>query len=244
MKARIKYKKYGALKFISHLEVMRYFQKAMRRADIPIAFSEGFSPHMVMSFASPLKTGFTSDAEYFDIELGAPISGAEAVSRLNGAMAQGIEVLSFRKIPDERKMTGMALLSAADYFAAPSKTELPDNYRDKIKEFLARPEIPALKATKSSEKMYDIRPLIFRMEAERGGIFLKIAAGSTASLSPELAVGEFCKFSGISYKDAGFDYRRLEMYAATGSGGLVSLEELGTEITCDDVKENSFNAKR
>ena len=66
---RIKFRKYGAMKFISHLDVMRYFQKAIRRAKIDICFSEGFSPHMIMSFASPLSLGVTSEAEYMDIRV-------------------------------------------------------------------------------------------------------------------------------------------------------------------------------
>ena len=57
MKARIKFRKYGSLRFIGHLDVMRFFQKVMRRADIPIAFSGGYSPHMIMSFANPLGIG-------------------------------------------------------------------------------------------------------------------------------------------------------------------------------------------
>ena len=57
------------MKFIGHLDIMRFFQKVMRRADIPIAFSGGYSPHMIMSFANPLGVGVTSDGEYFDIEL-------------------------------------------------------------------------------------------------------------------------------------------------------------------------------
>ena len=69
MKARIKSPQYGVMKFIGHLDVMRFFQKVMSRADIPIAFSGGFSPHMIMSFANPLGVGVTSDGEYFDIEL-------------------------------------------------------------------------------------------------------------------------------------------------------------------------------
>ena len=64
MNIRIKFRKYGAMKFISHLDVMRYFQKAMRRAGIDICFSEGFSPHMIMSFAAPLGVGLTSGGEY------------------------------------------------------------------------------------------------------------------------------------------------------------------------------------
>ena len=57
------------MKFIGHLDIMRYFQKAIRRANIPIAFSGGFSPHMIMSFAAPLGVGVTSAGEYFDMEL-------------------------------------------------------------------------------------------------------------------------------------------------------------------------------
>ena len=64
MKARIKFRKYGVMKFIGHLDIMRFFQKVMRRADIPIAFTGGYSPHMIMSFANPLGVGLTSDGEY------------------------------------------------------------------------------------------------------------------------------------------------------------------------------------
>ena len=69
MKVRLKFSKYGALRFIGHLDVMRYFQKAIRRAGIDIAYSEGFSPHQIMSFAAPLSVGHTSSGEYFDIEV-------------------------------------------------------------------------------------------------------------------------------------------------------------------------------
>ena len=59
MKIRIKFSKQGAMKFIGHLDTMRYFQKAMRRADVDIRYSEGFSPHQIMSFAAPLGVGLT-----------------------------------------------------------------------------------------------------------------------------------------------------------------------------------------
>ena len=85
MKARIKFRKYGSLRFIGHLDVMRFFQKVMRRADIPIAFSGGYSPHMIMSFANPLGIGLTSDGEYFDIELTKAVNSADAVRRMNEA---------------------------------------------------------------------------------------------------------------------------------------------------------------
>ena len=85
---RVKFRKYGCLKFIGHLDVMRYFQKAIRRADIAVCYSEGFSPHMIMSFAAPLGVGLTSDGEYMDISVKSAPSSAEAVKR-NAIPASG-----------------------------------------------------------------------------------------------------------------------------------------------------------
>ena len=82
LKARIKFRKYGCMKFIGHLDVLRFFQKAIRRADIDICYSEGYSPHMIMSFASPLGLGLESDGEYMDIRINGSISSKEAVRRL------------------------------------------------------------------------------------------------------------------------------------------------------------------
>ena len=84
MKIRIKFAKQGTMKFIGHLDVMRYFQKAMRRADVDIRYSEGFSPHQIMSFASPLGVGLTSVGEYMDIEVHSTDSSAEMERRLLG----------------------------------------------------------------------------------------------------------------------------------------------------------------
>ena len=91
MKIRIRFRKYGVMKFIGHLDVMRYFQKAMRRAHIDICYSEGFSPHQIMSFAAPLGVGITSDGEYMDIEVHTSASTEESLRALNGVMVEGVE---------------------------------------------------------------------------------------------------------------------------------------------------------
>lgn len=57
------------MKFVGHLDTMRYFQKALRRAELPVAFSGGYSPHMIMSFAVPLGVGMESLGDYFDLEM-------------------------------------------------------------------------------------------------------------------------------------------------------------------------------
>ena len=95
-------RKKGAMKFIGHLDMMRYFQKAIRRAGIDVAYSEGFSPHMIMSFAAPLGVGVTSSGEYFDMEVQTPLSTADFGRRFNAVMAEGIRVMSVREIPDQK----------------------------------------------------------------------------------------------------------------------------------------------
>ena len=87
MKIRIKFRKYGTMKFIGHLDVMRYFQKAIRRAEVNIRYSEGFSPHQIMSFAAPLGVGITSKGEYVDIEVLDTENSKKMVDRLNAVMS-------------------------------------------------------------------------------------------------------------------------------------------------------------
>lgn len=113
MKARIKFRKYGCMKFIGHLDIMRFFQKVMRRADIPIAFTGGFSPHMIMSFANPLGVGVTSDGEYFDIELTEAIDMKAAVVRMNQVVVEGIDIVNMVPISDDKKQTGMSIVAAS-----------------------------------------------------------------------------------------------------------------------------------
>ena len=79
-KIRIRFRKWGCMKYIGHLDMMRYFQKVMRRADVDIRYSEGFSPHQIMSFAAPLGVGITSDGEYLDIEVHSTKSSAEMIA--------------------------------------------------------------------------------------------------------------------------------------------------------------------
>ncbi len=96
MKVRVKFSKYGPVKFIGHLDIMHYFQKAVRRAGIDVAYSEGFSPHQIMSFAAPLSVGHTSEGEYFDMEVNSFTKEEDMLQKLNQVMVEGIDVLKVR----------------------------------------------------------------------------------------------------------------------------------------------------
>lgn len=231
MKVRIKFRKNGVMKFVGHLDVMRYFQKAIRRAEIPAAYSGGFSPHMIMSFANPLGVGMTSDGEYFDLELRDRITSAEAVKRLNEQMVEGMEVVSFVEIPEDKKSKGMTIVAGADYISAVKTGAFPEGWQQKLEAFYAQEEILVLKATKKSEKEVNIRPMIYKLEAREDNLFMQLATGSVQNLKPELVTESFANYLG--QPDLTFVHHRLETYANIGSEEtpeFVTLDALGTEI--------------
>ena len=89
MDIRVRFSKYGPIKYVGHLDLMRYFQKALRRSNLSVSFSKGFSPHPIMSFASPLGVGITSEGEYMDFSLDENITPEEIKDALNEQMADG-----------------------------------------------------------------------------------------------------------------------------------------------------------
>lgn len=233
LKVRIKFKKYGALRFIGHLDVMRFFQKALRRANIPVAFTQGYSPHMIMSFASPLGIGLTSEGEYFDAELTESISTEDALRQLNAVMVEGIEVTGFCQIAEEKKMTGMAIVAGADYLVSVKEGVLPEDWKKQAEAFISQTEILVLKQTKRSEKLVDIRPLIYQFEIRNDAFYMQLAAGSVENLKPDLVMQAFLSFMNVEEETVKFHYHRLEMYADLGEDGthkFVSLESLGKPI--------------
>lgn len=171
MKARIKFQKYGPMKFIGHLDVMRYFQKAFRRAAIDNEYSKGFSPHQIMSFAAPLGVGLTSDAEYLDVSLLSSDEPLDMIERINAVLTDGIRIVDFHPLLEAefntKTVTAMSLVSSADYLVSlKDGYSIGDNittqqeFESSFKAFFDREEIVIGKKTKTSEKEVDIKPMI------------------------------------------------------------------------------------
>ena len=234
MKVRIKFAKTGHMKFVGHLDTMRYFQKAIRRAELPVAFSGGYSPHMIMSFAAPLGVGTTSLGEYFDMELTETVPTKEIEDRLNAVMAEGVSICSARQVEDGKASTAMALVAAADYYVEFRPGKEPEiSWKDKINDFLAQPEIKVMKKTKRSEKEIDIRPFIYKMELQGDKIFMMLASASANYTKPELVTDTFFAWLGAELPDFAYTIKRLEVYADKGTEDnhkFVTLESLGEEV--------------
>ena len=249
MKARIKFQKYGAMKFVGHLDVMRYFQKLFRRANIDNEYSKGFSPHQIMSFAAPLGVGLTSDGEYLDVQLLSADAPEVMMERMNAVITEGFHIVGYHPLKDTelnvKNVTAMSLVSSADYLV-----QLRDGYEigagitsqesfiKAFTAFLTSSEIVIGKKTKKSEKEVDIKPMITlaafnreEYEDKRIGTLeehLRVTA-DTASNKPESVVD--CYENGI------------KVYLQVDTGSASNLKpELVMEAFCEylDVEYNKY----
>ncbi len=234
MKARIKWSKTGILKFIGHLDVQRYFHKAMLRAGLPVSFSKGLSPHQIMSFAAPLGIGMTSQGEYVDVSFDWSYTSREMMDRLNAVMKEGISILEFKQI-EEKEKNCMSVTAAADYLVTfRGGHYFEEAFTKRCEPFFFQEEIPILKKTKRSEKIVDISPMILAIHSQDDGIFMKLVTGSAQNLKPHTVMEAFCNYLGYDYDPLGFQYHRLETYLEK-EGRLLPLGSVGWDIT-EEIK--------
>ena len=231
MKVRVKFSKTGLMKYIGHLDIMRFFQKAVRRAGIDIRYSEGFSPHQVMSFALPLGVGVTSEGEYFDMELKSPASTRLLQKQLNAQMPEDMAVLSCRMLPDDAKRA-MAVIAAADYRVSFREGVLPPaGWDSHLTAFLAQEEILLERQGKKTLQTVNIRPAIYGMQAQEDNtIWMRLGAASSDYLKPQAVWEAFCSFAGIPFDSGALRVHRLELYCRDAQDGFLSLEDAGKEF--------------
>lgn len=251
MKIRMKFSKVGPIKFIGHLDVMRYFQKAFRRAKVDIAYSKGFSPHQILSFAAPLGIGLTSEGEYLDAEFHSVDTTEQMLERINAVMNEGIALSEFKLLPEKAK-NAMASVAAADYEVTfrPGYYNV-DAFMTQAENFMCQDSIVMTKETKKSTAEVDILPMIYEFCAVKTGfydpetiveraamgysiadqaLYMKVKTGSAANLKPELVMEAFCNYLGFDYVKNGFMFHRIDTYMENEAGELVPLSAAGTDI--------------
>lgn len=232
MKIRIKFAKYGTMKYIGHLDMMRYFQKAIRRAGIDVRYSEGFSPHQIMSFASPLGVGIESTGEYMDIEVLSMTSTEEMKQALNNVMVEGVEILSVCVLPDNVK-NAMASVAAASYKLQMKEGKFPvKDLTQKLHKFYAQETIPYTKETKKSIMELDLKQGIYELETDQEcAIYMTVNASSSGNIKPAMVMDRFCQFIGVEIPEGAYQITRLETYTISveknGQQRFVPLEQIG-----------------
>lgn len=230
MKLRIKFRKQGPVRFIGHLDLMRFFQKMIRRAGLDVAYSQGFSPHQIMSFAAPLGVGVESNGEYVDVEMQSVTTSADMIRRLNEASVPGIEILSVKKLP-ERCPNAMASVAAASYTVCfRSGKEASFDMKEALPEFLGAKEIFYEKTTKKGSNILDLRPGIYEMKIlENNAVFLLVNASSSGNIKPSMIIEAFFGANKETLKENALQITREDTWGQDGSN-LISMGEFGEEI--------------
>jgi len=233
LKIRIKFSKHGPVRFVGHLDMMRYFQKAIRRADLDIVYTKGFSPHQVLSFAQPLGVGLESDGEYFDIELNSKTNSTDIVERLNNTMADGVTILSAVELPDNAG-NAMASVAAAKYqICFREGFEYPDNLETDFMDFMKNEKITVTKQTKKSEIILDLKPSIFEYHVLSDRFYFLVDASSAGNIKPTLIVDAFYRNKGLQLGEFDLLITRMDTYGKITDDEIVTykpLEEFGSEF--------------
>lgn len=223
---RVKFSKRDEIKYISHLDLMRLFQRAFRRADIPVKYSQGFNPHPKFSLATALPIGVTSDGEYMDVELEKDIDKDEFINRLNDVLPKGVRILSGKYVKTGKSL--MSLIEWSDYVIEFYVTGdiSKEDIENCIKEILEKDEIYVkkikVKNKKEIIKETDIRSSIKNLnllviEDKRIVIRATLKSGSKGNLKPKYIIDIMKKIGNIEISDDSVKIHRLELFSQKNS---------------------------
>mgnify|MGYP004703104617 CR=1 FL=1 len=183
MRLWLKFSRRDSLSFISHLDAHRAYYRLFRRAGLPLAFSQGFNPHPILSLASPLPLGFISHADYLDVEFSRSMPADEVSERIQGvAGSDALALLGVAAIEGRvRALAGM--LSFARYNIQVSKSDL--SLHDACSAFMRAPVVPFLKETKSRVLELDAKALVRDMTCESDGMDAVLSLGENRVFRPD-----------------------------------------------------------
>lgn len=203
MLVRVKFSKQGALKFIGHLDTMRYFQKVFSRSGLPLRFSQGFNPHPLMEFASPLGVGITSNGEYVDFELLSNFTETEIAEKISNALSEGIGLLKVSvpddRVPGKKKISAMSLVDYADYLVylkRPCSKDERQMLYDAFDSYIRNDKLPIILKAKTTERELDLKESIkaygrnFAEFSESGKLLPEYASCFTCDI-PETESGVY-----------------------------------------------------
>ena len=210
-KIRVQYTKEAWVKYISHLDLLRTFHRAVRRAGIPIKYSQGFNPHPLMSFGMPLPVATTSECEYLEMDLTEKIPPQDILEQLNIVLPQGLGVRNVVYL-SEKKYPKLSEVNMAAYDV---HIELIQTVKDLLKDIEKMMLMTAItmekkgkKGSKKVMKQVNIRPFIHQVEVvaeSEKSVQLKmvLSSGSEGNLKPALLLEAMEKhIGGIEIEDS------------------------------------------
>jgi radical SAM-linked protein len=201
MRLRITFSKVGALRYTGHLDLHRLWERAARRAELPLAYSQGFHPQPKLAIASALPLGFSSRCEVLDMRLEHEIPLDGLLEKLQETLPTGIQVMDVERV-DEKLPALQTLVASAEYQVTLTEPTDGLEWKSKIDSVLATESM----IRERRGKTYDLRPLIESLDLEPDGkIFMRLAAREGATGRPE----EVLDILGIRFEETRIERTKL-----------------------------------
>ncbi len=180
---RLRYGRQEPAVWLAHLDMMRTFERSVRRAGLPVAYSQGFNPRPQLSFALPIGVGLATLDDYVDVVMTEPVDSKWAIQQLNQNLPQGLFIIDAKPIPEDGPSL-MSLIAAADYEIR------GEGLAEAVGVLSAMPPDavwPAEKFSKGKKIDVDIRPLVMNLDLQAANLLkIRVKAGSRENLRPDL----------------------------------------------------------
>ncbi len=191
---RCSFARSGATVYLGHLDLMTCFERACRRAGLPILYSQGYNPRPMMVFALPLGVGIETRCDYLDVSLKCPYDAYKFTEELNAFLPDGLRIIKSKEIP-EPKDSIMSIVTTASYrFEA-------KGIREAMEKALSEETLIVTKMAKGKEKQTDIRPLLISLSQASDGdpdsVEFYAFAGSERNVRPDLILSSLSKYCGM-----------------------------------------------
>lgn len=226
MKVRARFIKKGKLKFIGHLDLLRLFQRVIKGAQIPIAYSQGFNPHSLLYFAQPLSVGLTSSGEYIDIQLTKKVEIQWIQDQMNLILPEELKIESIWELSEDSPSV-MSLIDAAEYEIMFEKSVVDNDFIEKITDFYDTEEILVTRTTKKKQRTINIKDFIYEVVAKETGEYFIVdvilATGSRKNLNADLFLQPFIQENQLN---GVYSIHRKDLLSSQ-DGQLVPLWKLG-----------------
>ncbi len=217
MRVRMAYAKVEDAKFIAHLDLAKVFERALRRARIPMAYSEGFNPHPKISFGSALAVGVEGEREYVDVEMLTELDLKEILGRLQEQLPKGIRVLEGQVIEPHTKAL-MAVLNEASYrIRVPMALPVGQDRLDEgISSWLGRKSVDYVRYSKKGRTEKDIRPWVKQLQGQVQGdevVFdLAVEVGNAGTVRPDEVIASLRELENLPLDVDNLQIKRTGIY--------------------------------
>ena len=212
------------IRHIGHLDIQRSVQRGLRRSGLPVAYSNGFNPHILITFASALSTGACGTREIMDVTMAEDVTEEEFLERMNRAMPPEMQLSEARAL-DQKHPALMASLKAARYDLLIRDPEQAKMLAAAIPDMMAKESVTAIRKTKTALKECDIKPLIHEMRSEGQHILATLTLTEREACKPGMLTEALAREAGIE-GEVRMLVTRTALLGEDETGNLVPLERL------------------